>query len=767
MQVLVDSCFVGPWQLEHTVVAALHSNHQPLLPSTCNFRFHYALNLQYKVRTFTFLIMDLDDKAPKSLWQPLDAQRQEIRLIRVIPEAEQTTIHCQLEKYSLLDLSHHFSRFTLERFGDDLDGTGIITALRNAGVRKRWSSRNELGQMEPLRRIICHQPGVNLHRFIWGDFACLSYVWGNPTETRSIVVNGKSIEITENLGHALQQFRQDGMFCDQFLLWVDALCINQHDSKERADEVQRMKDIYGAAWTVEAWIGPDTINSNAGFQLLRDMATFRKAGCERELEKCLRQDPVFLGNTGWLGLHNIMDRNYWYRLWVIQEIVMGGSSVWIWCGPSMIDWETFCDGISTLQEYLWLVKDRCLNLDVHIPRTRFEHAWATTSLHLVYQDLATLSKVPLASRPEHAFGRLLDLSNSAQCSDMRDKVYALLALFPAAVARLIRPDYAGSLSRVFSQVSQAFIQTYANLEPLREGNPWGPSRCPSWVADWFWEGRIRHCRLEHPLWGPTYLFPRTDQDDAFTPYCASGNVEASFSFTMDHLELTCTGFIVDRITGLSAAGAGYFRWNISTIAPPESWHSAYGGFEATQEALMRTLLMDRVRFGKKPSRRHRAILHLPAKFVDAGPQFVQRGWTWLAEQQGYYFRWEGFRRAIAEFPLGGWAFNHFFNDDIPTDANEYDYTEVYAAVERSVKKKRFMTTENGFMGWAPDNMFAKNTSEQTQTGDLIAIVFGCSTPLAIRPHGHKFQVLGEAYVQGLMDGEAMCECFEVRSFTFC
>jgi hypothetical protein len=69
-------------------------------------------------------------------------------------------------------------------------------------------------------------------------------------------------------------------------------------------------------------------------------------------------------------------------------------------------------------------------------------------------------------------------------------------------------------------------------------------------------------------------------------------------------------------------------------------------------------------------------------------------------------------------------------------------------------------------------MYGK-ASEQTQVGDLIAIVFGCSTPLALRklPDGEQYQVLGEAYVQGLMDGEAMVELrrgrYKPTTFTFC
>ena len=62
--------------------------------------------------------------------------------------------------------------------------------------------------------------------------------------------------------------------------------------------------------------------------------------------------------------------------------------------------------------------------------------------------------------------------------------------------------------------------------------------------------------------------------------------------------------------------------------------------------------------------------------------------------------------------------------------------------------------DNGYLGWAPDNIYGSE-EDQTRKGDLIGIIFGCSTPIVIRPHGKLFKVVGEAYVQGLMDGEAM------------
>ena len=107
---------------------------------------------------------------------------------------------------------------------------------------------------------------------------------------------------------------------------------------------------------------------------------------------------------------------------------------------------------------------------------------------------------------------------------------------------------------------------------------------------------------------------------------------------------------------------------------------------------------------------------------------------------------------------------------MPVDASEYDYSEVYSCFDRTLNKRRFMATANGRFGWATDNVFGAE-GEQVKQGDLIAVLFGCSAPLLIRPAGPYYHVLGEAYVQGLMDGEAVGLLREGKirrqQFTFC
>jgi hypothetical protein len=188
-----------------------------------------------------------------------------------------------------------------------------------------------------------------------------------------------------------------------------------------------------------------------------------------------------------------------------------------------------------------------------------------------------------------------------------------------------------------------------------------------------WSGRGRHSRIEQPLWGPAYLFlPAQEQSSSFTSFRASLDAYQPGLISADGLYPSCKGFIIDQISGLAASEPGYFYWNFDSAIAPQNSRSAYGDFKSTSEALLRTLLHDRVDLGQRSEPRQDALLHLPSTFRNALPEFVQRGWRWLAGQEGYYLRRERFREAVDDFPLGGWQFKDFFDDEIPAGASEYD-----------------------------------------------------------------------------------------------
>jgi hypothetical protein len=236
------------------------------------------------------------------------------------------------------------------------------------------------------------------------------------------------------------------------------------------------------------------------------------------------------------------------------------------------------------------------------------------------------------------------------------------------------------------------------------------------------------------------------------------------------LTLTCQGFLIDKIEGLAAREVGFFSWSRASIVQPVKRKSIYGDAAETAKALCHALIAGRLADGQKADERHVAILSLPSYFPTANAQFKMLGWEWFSTQRLYYYRWEGWRLTNRDFWLGDRQLDDYFTDMIPDGASELDYKEVYSCFDRTSKGRRFITTEKGLIGWGPDNMYGSD-DDQTKKGDLVAIIFGCSTPLVIRPHGRYFQVVGDAYLQGLMDGEALksleTEGFHVQDFTFC
>jgi hypothetical protein len=49
---------------------------------------------------------------------------------------------------------------------------------------------------------------------------------------------------------------------------IDAICINQNDNSERAQQVRQIKDIYQAASRTLVWLGPGTDQMRKGFELI-------------------------------------------------------------------------------------------------------------------------------------------------------------------------------------------------------------------------------------------------------------------------------------------------------------------------------------------------------------------------------------------------------------------------------------------------------------------------------------------------------------------
>jgi hypothetical protein len=113
-------------------------------------------------------------------------------------------------------------------------------------------------------------------------FAALSYVWGDPTTTEDIAINGHTLPITKNLAGALRNVLPSWKvnFPEEdpksVRLWADAVSVNQQDLQERSQQVQLMRSIYSSAAIVfHQWVKELTYGSTENTKFSLKVSTFK------------------------------------------------------------------------------------------------------------------------------------------------------------------------------------------------------------------------------------------------------------------------------------------------------------------------------------------------------------------------------------------------------------------------------------------------------------------------------------------------------------
>lgn len=96
------------------------------------------------------------------------------------------------------------------------------------------------------------------HDTIDANYTCLSYVWGSEDNQTDILVNGKPSKCRKNLWDFLDIARTRYAF-EAPAFWIDAVCIDQTNIRERNHQVSQMGEIYSRAAAVLAWLGNNEV----------------------------------------------------------------------------------------------------------------------------------------------------------------------------------------------------------------------------------------------------------------------------------------------------------------------------------------------------------------------------------------------------------------------------------------------------------------------------------------------------------------------------
>lgn len=324
--------------------------------------------------------------------------------------------------------------------------------------------------------------------------------------------------------------------------------------------------------------------------------------------------------------------------------------------------------------------------------------------------------------------QLLKTYRDREASDPRDKIYAMLGIAGDLSIYGIVPDYRIPFEEVYKATTLQLILAYRSLEALNLTFGLSKtSQLPSWTPDWRVSSKdskkaAAYCSHERNLGG----------------YHACGRMP--FLVCRQESDLLCVnGVYVDDIAQLSdvmdtdqdaALSKTLARWEEMIVYKQRTERSYIGGgdwigayFGTIAADLIAVLRRELVKDG------------VP---VDVIP--IARGLFKVFRE----------RVGLTSGLLDG---SEPVTDPDTVQAPNEEHMRRLTALHIAFQNRRLFLTKRGYLGTVP---------EETKLGDTVHILCAAKIPMILRlgyvtfmgKRAHGYQVVGDTYVHGIMNGEA-------------
>jgi hypothetical protein len=513
---------------------------------------------------------------------------------------------------------------------------------------------------------------------------------------------------------------------------ADGICINQQDDEEKTSQVRLMNYIYLCGTGVLIWLGKvDPLGAMRALHIACQLAAEETEKLESiqvsdpqeavtpstqgrpetesyflwfndELNewtimrplKNLLIIPHYSSNPLYLEwLGPLFEAPWFQRVWVIQEYMMSNYADVFWGNAQF--------GFNLLAKAAKRIRDDHWPIFTHL----FEAADGLSKCHELHRIRRDWEK--------SSFYDLLMLSKNRQATDPRDRIFALLGLpnhdmwsntdFPVA------PDYSLSMEEVYHITAIRLLVERNAVDVLAyvRHDPQDHETWASWVPDWTCCEEIGQTSIIKKVCG--YI-----RAVVSVPTCAICYNE--------RYAISIRGIVVDTIDTLAAdifdRMASTDPYDCSTLSHfRKGWLHAINAFiNYYQPFFSDTILANSLTTGFGPGfRRILPYLH------------------------------EDVQRFLAEYRI----FVKYTQERKQSCAGYSEKTNSFVNVVcNTVAQRRFFVTSKGMLGLGP---------EKSREGDVVAVLFGGSTPYLLRPvrNGTHWRLVGECYVYDIMEGQAV------------
>jgi hypothetical protein len=535
------------------------------------------------------------------------------------------------------------------------------------------------------------------------DFEALSYVWGDPKGVMSIDLEGHEFPVTANLHCALRHLRLNDR---ERILWIDALCINQDNDNERTSQVAQMRYIYGLASTVVVFLGEMWEGCNIAMDFIDAMAGDPSLHFDSKL------DPHVVVHGMDINSHALREHitkffnSPWFRrTWTVQEYLLAQRVIFQY-GWRLMNGDCYRRGLET---YFRHSDSCCLS-------TSAVTLWDTSDdvpLHTRISIIGKLDAVTITSG--YSLITVAMMFRDRLAYDPRDKIYGLLGIVREDY---IQADYNASTKDVFTGVAMSSIRENQSLDILSYG--YGTRHpdldIPSFVPDWT------------AYVGPICAQPLQNRMTIVGSgvYDACNGTQPDFKLVSPS-EAASKCIIVDVIC------------EISRVYHVDRWQQMAANSY------------------------NQAVLGNKTPYTSQEGAFVEALCGAIFWSSGHFYCWEEGNHP-AYLAWKAWIGSKL--DPALNGVNVASFNIPHLATSEG---RNFIVTQEGYIGWAPEN---------SSVGDLVVVMPGGDVPYILRPiptrheselgdsdeptetnelnnttEAPRYTFIGDAYIQGIMDGE--------------
>lgn len=563
----------------------------------------------------------------------------------------------------------------------------------------------------PSAIIQCHILNCSL-RIPEYRYTAVSYAWGDVGDSTEILVDHVKMSVLSSLDGALRALRH---LDKEVFVWADAICIDQANFSERSEQVKLMPQIYRKASSVAVWLGPANNDSSLAFDTIAGLA--RGAQIPSSITD---NTKVPFNERHFAAVVSLYDRDYWQRLWVVQE-VFNADSITVYCGDLNLPWRDFKTASKTL-------RDNASLLERTFPpghRNKYYQAqFLSNAQVLLHQgprsldligssaDFERLDDLPDEKLFEHLL-RVMRACRRKLSSDPKDKIFGIQGVLSQRIRREIIVDYKLSVKDVYLNIVDILLQKTACLDII--------------------------CESIH---FPTYmnnnnLLPSSVPDWSHVPSTAPIGMIHDFSAS------------ANSKTTASSVEKGKLRISAIQLGRIKDHGVAVGTLCTLSDYLM-------------------AFLHWRAMLLDAFDGRTKK--TVIRAQRAFcltlslHSLLRKYKAPQDWMDVCYYAFASSIRDRLPKlaiDTALAAYTDMNFAMN---KEQLRLFIQEYFGSKMMGRCFCITDEDQIGLGtgfmardDLVVVPLGCSTPVILRPEGREYRFVGDVYVYGYMDGEAVRE----------